>query len=308
MRRIFSFIYFLLWSISLCSQSLMQKDFEKFVSRFPLIEWSDFDSIARFGNLSPEISYQDYQKNMWYIEPQNGPDNVYNHIRNEQFDKLYGTKTPPPHVKMKDGGLMSAGPFLEYTPTNFLSEEISISTRYYPKFRVELPNDVVLLCLVVSLDADNGEYDGYTECFTFKKSTQQMISGLILSGQNSWAMIEPDKNLFIFELWAYRNYEPEDETEIVDPDWGNRYHFKLDPDGYFRMVDMKEKITIEKMYVNDSDGYVNVRKEMSTNSEVLYKLKNDVGVYVWLMPNSNWAEVIPIYKEKRGYIHKSRLK
>lgn len=92
------------------------------------------------------------------------------------------------------------------------------------------------------------------------------------------------------------------------PDWGNRYHFKLDPDGYFRMVDMKEKITIEKMYVNDSDGYVNVRKEMSTNSEVLYKLKNDVGVYVWLMPNSNWAEVIPIYKEKRGYIHKSRLK
>ena len=84
------------------AQTQMQIEFEKFLTLFPEYEWNDLQALFIKGSETSEFSYEDYRKNIWYVEPQNGPDNVFNHIRNVQYDEFYGSKTTP-HIKTKDG-------------------------------------------------------------------------------------------------------------------------------------------------------------------------------------------------------------
>ena len=88
------------------AQTQMQIEFEKFLTRFPKKEWNDLKTIMfltladmeKYDTIPIEVA----NRNIWYVEPQNGPDNVFNHIRNMQYDEFYGSKTPP-HIKTKDG-------------------------------------------------------------------------------------------------------------------------------------------------------------------------------------------------------------
>lgn len=290
------------------AQTQMQQEFEKFLTLFPEYEWEDLQTLFIKGSETSEFSYDDYRKNIWYVEPQNGPDNVFNHIRNMQYDEFYGSKTPPPHIKTKDGKIFSAGGLL--TPGYFKEENLSFSISYFPWAKVKISDDVILLFIRVQVIAsgDDGYY-GYLQMFTFKLSTQQMISGIIVSENDKNPVFEPNKSIYLYEFNAYRDYENyDDEDFVVDPNWGNRYVFKLESDGYLRMTEMQERTIFKRKIIKDPDGYVNVRKEPTTQSEVLYTLNDGKAVYVWMMPDSNWAEIIRIYDEKRGYVHKSRLK
>ena len=297
----------MLTGVSVKAQTQMQQEFEKFLTLFPEYEWENLTALFIKGSETSEFSYDDYRKNVWYVEPQNGPDNVFNHIRNMQTD-VYGSKTPPPHIKTKDGEIFSAGGLL--TPSYFKEEDLSFSISYFPWAKVKISDDLILLFIAVDVIAnENDGYYGYIQMFTFKRSTQQMISGIIVSENDKRTVFEPDKSIYLYEFNAYRDYENyDDEDFVVDPNWGNRYVFKLESDGYLRMTEMQERTIFKRKIIKDPDGYVNVRKEPTTQSEVLYTLNDGKAVYVWMMPDSNWAEIIRIYDEKRGYVHKSRLK
>ncbi len=59
-------------------------------------------------------------------------------------------------------------------------------------------------------------------------------------------------------------------------------------------------------FINDPDGYTNVRKEMKSNSIIIAKVLEGVPFKYWVNENSNWYKVVLISGTK-GYIHKSRI-
>ncbi|WP_326319288.1 SH3 domain-containing protein [Chryseobacterium salviniae] len=67
-----------------------------------------------------------------------------------------------------------------------------------------------------------------------------------------------------------------------------------------------DKVENNKFYIDDPDGYTNLRKEKSSSSEVLQKIKS--GEFIDLLDNSgDWWQV-KTKEGKTGYVHKSRIK
>jgi hypothetical protein len=76
---------------------------------------------------------------------------------------------------------------------------------------------------------------------------------------------------------------------------------------------------VSKAYINDPDGYTNVREKPDTKSPILYKIYQDEPFCVIIdLINGNWYK-IALYEKKNqsnkieqsyeeGYIHKSRVK
>lgn len=312
-RVLLTIVVVLLWISSVRSQTAMQQEFERFLEKIPTIEWMDINQRFIKGTLPPPLSEEEYNRNIWFEEPQNGPKNVYNHIKNEQFDALYNMKTPPPHFK-KDGDYISSDFLMTCPDFDNVGDGIKLTKFIYAEAKIELPNDVVALLLRFVYRPHNPDSYGvaYFQLLTFNRSTQQMLSGVNLSQSNRRSFIDQDKTIYIYDLWAYKNIVYDDveeaEKEKVNPDWANRYVLKLEPDGYLRLVEVRKKIVVERKTVNDPDGFVNVRKEPSASSYVLYTLPQGKGVYVYLIEDSNWVEVVRVYDEQRGFIHKSRLK
>lgn len=61
--------------------------------------------------------------------------------------------------------------------------------------------------------------------------------------------------------------------------------------------------------INDSDGYVNIRKEPNAKSQVVKRIKDNELLFFTPIPKTDWY---PVYFKKDGlcigYIHKSRIK
>jgi hypothetical protein len=120
-----------------------------------------------------------------------------------------------------------------------------------------------------------------------------------------------------------------------------KYTLSLDPTGYFKtkkiqvyMCDFIDKILDEfntdelinftageilKAYIEDPDGYTNVRERPGGSSSVLYRIHKDEPFYIVTdLFNDNWYK-IALYRRRDksgkveqsredGYIHKSRVK
>ncbi|MDR1730202.1 MAG: SH3 domain-containing protein [Prevotellaceae bacterium] len=114
-----------------------------------------------------------------------------------------------------------------------------------------------------------------------------------------------------------------------------KYTYSLDESGYFKIekiqvYDWDSSVTelntisidevinftkgeILKAFINDPDGYTNVREQPNSSSPILYKIKKDESFYVITdLINDNWYK-IALYENKTksyegGYIHKSKIK
>ena len=108
-----------------------------------------------------------------------------------------------------------------------------------------------------------------------------------------------------------------DDDRSADGHYAHRNLVKLQSDGYFAVKEIKTGIYVFWGYVQDADGYSNVRKAPNIKSEVLYKVYEGSYILAYGEPDSKWFEVVLIREpgsqersaEKMGgYIHRSRLK
>ena len=67
------------------AQTQMQIEFEKFIEKFPKKEWKDLRNIQRLTmddlQKYQKVSAAEANRNIWYEEPQFGPNNIYNHAK-----------------------------------------------------------------------------------------------------------------------------------------------------------------------------------------------------------------------------------
>jgi hypothetical protein len=63
---------------------------------------------------------------------------------------------------------------------------------------------------------------------------------------------------------------------------------------------------LRKGVITDSDGYTNIRKSNSVNSEIIGKIV-DREVFTYWETNDNWY-IVQTAKGIKGYVHKSRIK
>ncbi|WP_123873438.1 SH3 domain-containing protein [Chryseobacterium piscium] len=64
--------------------------------------------------------------------------------------------------------------------------------------------------------------------------------------------------------------------------------------------------TVKKYYIQDPDGYTNLRKEKNTTSEVLQKINS--GENIDVLDNSGDWFLVKTKSGKEGYVHKSHVK
>lgn len=311
MRRTIIFIVGLLCTMcNANAQAQMQREFEKFLSLFPTITWKNILQEIVVDNIPvieshQQIPYEVLRRNMWYEEPQNGPQNVFNHIRNEIKSADYNFKTPPPHIIDVDGD------YMHY-------EKMGGYGDVYPIGKVDVAEDIVLIIIYNKIyksrpidDSDDFRYEFYT----FRKSTQQMISAYLASNDNNLSYFNDDFTFIFFE--HHGNELSEDESVFTDWSYAHRKVVKLLPNGYFAEIERRPGFFHWFGYIQDSDGYSNVRKSANGKSEILYQVKDSSFVDAYGSPNGSWYEVVYV-KEKGarkantekvgGYIHKSRLR
>ncbi|GHU09087.1 hypothetical protein FACS189431_6520 [Alphaproteobacteria bacterium] len=59
--------------------------------------------------------------------------------------------------------------------------------------------------------------------------------------------------------------------------------------------------------INDPDGYVNIRKEMNTESPVIGIIVENETFNYWEIPNNNWC-LVQTSNGTRGYVFSNRIK
>jgi len=91
--------------------------------------------------------------------------------------------------------------------------------------------------------------------------------------------------------------------------------------GYVRKVEVKEvseaEIEFQKIknlsgapkhgFINDPDGFVNIRKEQNSESEIVGKIKEKEIFLYWQIPGSNWWYV-QTYDNISGFVYQSRIR
>ncbi len=291
---------------SVSAQTRMQQEFEKFLSLFPSTTWDELNKLIYNQELiesREQISHKMLKRNMWFEDSQN----VYNHIRGERKSADSDHETPPPHIIDVDGNLMHYEKMGEYGEV-------------YPIGKIDVAEDIVMIMLCnlkyTMLFDDSPIISQRREFYTFRKSTQQMISAYLVIDHLNRSYFIDDFTFVFFE--SHGSELPEDEGLYADWDYAHRKVLKLSPDGYFVEKERQTGLYNYMGYIQDSDGYSNVRKSPSVNSEVLYQIKDSSYVATCGTPDGSWFEVVyvderlsdndlPTGKKFGGYIHKSRL-
>ena len=297
----------MLASLSVKAQTQMQIEFEKFLDLFPTITWNQMQEVTLddsiIANTCKEIPYEQIRRNMWYEEPQNGPKNVYNHIRNEIKSVDYDYATPPPHIIDVDGD------YIHY-------EKVGGYDNVYAVGKMKISDDIIMivLCSLSEKNKTRAEGWGSRQLYTFKKSTQQMISAYETESDKAKCNFLKDYSFVVFENYGWIEMDDERPT---DARYTHRKFVKLLPNGYFSETEIQTGIYLYYGSVQDSDGYANVRKSPDIKSEILYQVKDSSYIEAYGEPDAKWFEVsvvidplqsIHSVDKKQGYIHRSRLK
>lgn len=142
------------------------------------------------------------------------------------------------------------------------------------------------------------------DLYSFRRSTQQMCSVVEILGSSNTSLLYDDYTIHSFETY----FNP------MDIDEQERYVYHWKDDGFLHQEDGMTKIEKDVVSISDTDGYVNVRREPNSKSDILYTIPDKTLVIVWFLPNSNWAEVVAVLDGENnvrsilgGYVHRSRL-
>lgn len=91
----------------------------------------------------------------------------------------------------------------------------------------------------------------------------------------------------------------------------DHFVYRIASDGFLEEAESYVDIAYSEGVISDPDGYVNVRNKPTTQSKVLYKIKDQTRIVLFPIPNSNWAEVVFVDDEsgyEGGFVHISRIK
>lgn len=126
----------------------------------------------------------------------------------------------------------------------------------------------------------------------------------VVDGADAELYLETYKNAIIYDTNKFLNYLKKNRKKIDE----NVITFFKQDEKTFKTINDKLKRNIEnreKGFINDSDGYTNLRKEKNKNSEIIQKININEEVII-LDSSEDWYLVET--KEKNiGYIHSSRI-
>ncbi len=291
------------------SNLLAQSEFDKFVSLFPKYKWNELDSVVdlfrQTSVIEDTISLALANENMW---------GSHNNIQQPTRYRTY--TTPAPHIRV------DSNQYLKYhggMHGKYISDP-NYDNLIVPLARVEFGEDIVMIVLLYKVfDPDLGTNDGYRyfkEAYTFRRSDEQMLSAINLTGYPVDALILEDDTTVI----SYEYYPDPEDTDPIPNELVCKVIYKLDEDGYFHQISF-EACQQEGNYffgrVQDADGYTNVREAPSVKSAVLYQVPSGISnVTIEKVSGTNWGKVVicVINKEgirtykQGGYIHLSRVR
>jgi hypothetical protein len=281
---------------------------DKFIARFPIVEWIDLDSLRR-------IKFEDLNLSMDTI----GFDETNCIIWGGSFflphESYYGESVhvsdfPSPHIRKNNSkyrGYMDAylGKFIinegkRYNEDTNSYEPSGEFSKLYPLGRVEI-DDIIIFVIGYKFIEEFSDFKYSTDVYIFDKVKQRLLSAFCLSGHNPAYTI-------LYEDYRITSYESYDTMEDVITD---RYVYKIASDGFLTEISEEKNIPeFTWKTVVDSDGYVNVRNNPNVKSEILYTIPAKSQVLCHQLKDSNWVEVIEIKGSNRigGYVHNSRLK
>lgn len=293
-----------LFFICLCNIStLAQTEFEKFVNLFPKCEWKEIDleclQREKTGNpINPELA----NTNMW---------GKHSSIRKQLKYQSY--TSPSPHIRVdRDNYLKYHNGF----HGEFNSNQDFKST-LIPLVRIEFNANIVLLVLYYKFyDIEFNGYSATYEAYLFRKKDEKMLSAINFKGvpNATDAFLEKDTSIITYQLFDDPSDDDPNPNKIVC-----KVIYKIDDDGYFHQILFEDSERNGSYYggiVKDENGIVDVRKDPSINSVVLYHIPDGSYVYIDKLKDNLWGRITlcqigngkEIIFKQGGYIPLSKIK
>lgn len=76
------------------------------------------------------------------------------------------------------------------------------------------------------------------------------------------------------------------------------------------LLNLPEYIAVsscKKGLINDADGFTNIRKERSVNSDIIGRILDKEDFWYWTLPSGNW-HIVQTATGIRGFVYKDRVK
>lgn len=175
-------------------------------------------------------------------------------------------------------------------------------------------NDFIIAEIKINPDTDSCFVAGINCATTYVYNNPTEKSYKIDSLSNNESFIAYNRNDSIF-FYIKRNRPIEIMT-----DSGYIRSYKI-VDGYVRrseivckndeeLLILPEYMAINKYkkgLINDIDGYTNIRKRRSVNSEILGRILDGENFIYWILPSGNWY-IVQTETGIRGFVYKNRIK
>lgn len=140
------------------------------------------------------------------------------------------------------------------------------------------------------------------------KETYKTLDSLknIVDGADAELYAEIYKNIIIYDTDDFLNYININHKQIDE----NVVAFFAQNEKIFKLINEKLKKSIKnnkenKGYINDLDGYTNLRRDKNKKSEIIQKISNNVEISI-LDDSGDWY-LVKTKEENVGYIHNSRI-
>jgi hypothetical protein len=236
---------------------------------------------------------------------------------NKKKTKMSENTTDTKNITFSD--LFDEGSNIEFTPTdlNKTEPEIQAFKSKLSSFESSKPEasdfNIDDLSLLINNEtfSNNERFvnSSWLEYFIGKYSFKQNIIDKLMNTaleQEDFAAVKILSKHYIFS-------QKQIDQARTKQAYKNSLHGKLDTEEYYdpefsKIDNILTFITAlcSKNYIQDPDGYTNLRKDKTTTSEVLQKINSGENVNV--LDNSGDWFLIKTKEGKTGYVHKSRVK